>query len=55
VRGLLNFVGCALGGAQDEAMGIAVQVLRPFFGPPQATVIGRGERSDAPVVSQFEL
>ena len=27
VRGLLNFVGCALGGAQDEAMGIAVKVL----------------------------
>jgi 2-methylcitrate dehydratase PrpD len=23
VRGLLNFIGCALGGAQDEAMDIA--------------------------------
>src|SRR5690349_17036051 len=33
VRGLLNFVGCALGGAQDEALGIAVKVLTPFFGP----------------------
>ena len=44
VRGLLNFVGCALGGAQDEAKGIAVKVLTPFFGPPQAIVIGRGER-----------
>ena len=47
VRGLLNFVGCALGGAQDEAMGIAVKVLAPFFGPPQGIVIGRGERPDA--------
>jgi 2-methylcitrate dehydratase PrpD len=47
VRGLLNFVGCALGGAQDEAMSIAVKVLTPFFGPPQAIVIGRGERPDA--------
>src|SRR5579862_8292900 len=47
VRGLLNFVGCALGGAHDEAMDIAVKVLTPFFGPPQATVIGRGERPDA--------
>ena len=47
VRGLLNFVGCALGGAQDEAMGIAVKVLTPFFGPPQGIVIGRGERPDA--------
>jgi 2-methylcitrate dehydratase PrpD len=47
VRGLLNFVGCALGGARDEAMDIAVKVLTPFFGPPQAVVIGRGERPDA--------
>ncbi len=47
VRGLLNFVGCALGGARDEAMDIAVKVLSPFFGPPQAIVIGRGERPDA--------
>jgi 2-methylcitrate dehydratase PrpD len=28
-------------------MGIAVKVLAPFFGPPQASVIGRGERPDA--------
>ena len=47
VRGLLNFVGCALGGAQDEAMGIAVNVLTPFFGPPQGIVIGCYERPDA--------
>src|SRR3954452_723429 len=47
VRGLLNVIGCALGGAHDEAMDIAVRVLAPFFGPPQATVIGRGERPDA--------
>lgn len=46
-RGLLNFVGCALGGARDEAMDIAVRVLTPFFGPQQATIIGRGERPDA--------
>src|SRR4051812_13471282 len=31
VRGLLNFVGCALGGVQGEAMGIAVKVLTPFW------------------------
>src|SRR3954447_856754 len=47
VRGLLNFVGCALGGARDEAMDIAINVLSPFFGPPQATIIGRTERPDA--------
>jgi 2-methylcitrate dehydratase PrpD len=44
VRALLNFVGCALGGARDEAMDIAVKVLTPFFGPPQAIVIGRRDR-----------
>ena len=47
VRGLLNFVGCALGGARDDAMDIAVKVLTPFFGPPQGIMIGRGERPDA--------
>src|SRR5215469_9020258 len=47
VRALLNFVGCALGGTRDAAMDIAVKVLTPFFGPPQAIVIGRGERPDA--------
>ena len=47
MRGLLNFVGCALGGARDEAMDIAVSVLAPFFGAPQAIVIGRGARPDA--------
>src|ERR1700730_16779855 len=47
VRGLLNFVGCALGGARDEAMDIAVTVLASFFGAPQAIVIGRVERPDA--------
>jgi 2-methylcitrate dehydratase PrpD len=47
LRGLLNFVGCAVGGAGDEAINIAVKVLAPFFGPPQASVIGRSERPDA--------
>jgi len=46
-RSLLNFVGCALGGAPDEAIGLAVKTLQPFFGPPQASVIGCAERPDA--------
>lgn len=45
-RSLLNFVGCALGGATDEAVGLAAKVLAPYFGPPQASVIGRRERPD---------
>src|SRR5690242_16683529 len=47
VRSLLNFVGVALGGCRDEAVGLAVTVLAPCFGPAQASVIGRGERPDA--------
>src|SRR5690242_7282068 len=46
VRSLLNFVGCALGGSHDEAVGLAASVLTPYFGPTQAAVIGRPERPD---------
>ena len=45
-RALLNFVGCAIGGSQDEAIGHAIAVLGPFSGPPHASVIGRAERFD---------
>ena len=41
VRSLLNFVGCALGGCQDEAVSLATRVLRPYFGGAQASLIGR--------------
>jgi 2-methylcitrate dehydratase PrpD len=46
IRGLINHVGCALGGCSDEAMGLAIGVLSPSFGAPQAGVIGRTERCD---------
>ncbi len=46
VRSLVNFVGGALGGSQDEAIGLAVAVLAPHFGPARAGVIGRRERAD---------
>src|SRR5580658_5164607 len=46
VRGLLNYVGCALGGCGDEAIALAVRVLTPSFGGPQAGIIGRTERCD---------
>jgi 2-methylcitrate dehydratase PrpD len=45
-RSLLNFVGCALGAADSEAIETGVRVLRDVAGPPQATVIGRFERLD---------
>ena len=46
VRSLLNFVGGALGGCRDEAVSLAATVLAPYFGPAQASIIGRAERPD---------
>src|SRR5580658_9192984 len=45
-RTLLNWVGCTLGGSRNEAVEIAISALKPFFGPAQATVLGRKERID---------
>jgi 2-methylcitrate dehydratase PrpD len=45
-RALLNFLGCVLGGCRDEAIERALAALAPFSGPPQATLIGRGQRLD---------
>ncbi len=46
-RTVVNFVGTALGGCRDEAVDLAIRALGPFFGPPQATVIGRSQMPDA--------
>ena len=45
-RALVNYVGCALGGARDEAVELALRALAPFSGPPTAAVLGRDERLD---------
>jgi 2-methylcitrate dehydratase PrpD len=45
-RAILNYVGCALGGARDEAVDLALRALAPFSGPPTAGVLGREERLD---------
>jgi 2-methylcitrate dehydratase PrpD len=45
-RTLVNWMGCALGGAHHEAIGRALEALTPFAGPAQASVIGRAERLD---------
>ena len=45
---VLNFVGCCARRLRaTRRWTLAVRVLTPFFGPAQATVIGRGERPDA--------
>jgi 2-methylcitrate dehydratase PrpD len=45
-RALLNWVGCAVGGSRHETVERALAALADFAGPPQATVLGRGERLD---------
>jgi 2-methylcitrate dehydratase PrpD len=45
-RSFLNWTGCAVGAARHETVEKALAALRPFSGPPQATVLGRGERLD---------
>ncbi len=45
-RTFLNWVGCAVGAAQQETVGIAIAALSPFAGQGQATVLGRKERLD---------
>jgi 2-methylcitrate dehydratase PrpD len=45
-RALLNIVGCALGGAMHPAVDITMRALRPVFGAPDASVLGRPERMD---------
>ena len=46
-RSLVNWAGCALGGARHPAVDIALEAMRPFIGAPHATVIGRSDRVDA--------
>jgi len=46
LRTLLNWVGVAVGGSHHETIDIAVDALRPFAGPSQASILGRRERFD---------
>ncbi|MBI3067826.1 MAG: MmgE/PrpD family protein, partial [Betaproteobacteria bacterium] len=45
-RALLNWVGCAVSACRHETVERALAALKEFCGPPQATVLGRGERLD---------
>jgi len=47
-RALLNWLGCAIGGAHTPAVDLALDAMREFSGPPSATVINRGVRLDVP-------
>jgi 2-methylcitrate dehydratase PrpD len=46
LRSLFNILGCTLGGARHHGVDIADAALGGFSGPGNATLIGRGRRSD---------
>jgi 2-methylcitrate dehydratase PrpD len=46
LRSMFNILGCMLGGARHEGVGIADTALGSFTGAGVATLIGRGRRSD---------
>src|SRR5215510_3063081 len=46
-RALVNYLGCALGGSIEPALGVAIETLAPFSGNATACVLGRVERFDA--------
>jgi 2-methylcitrate dehydratase PrpD len=46
VRALVNWAGCAIGGAHHESVDIALASFAPFAGPAQAALPGRGDRTD---------
>jgi 2-methylcitrate dehydratase PrpD len=45
-RALLNWSGCAIGASRHATVNNAMTALAPFFGPAQASVLGRTERLD---------
>ena len=45
-RAILNWIGCAVGASTHPTVNHALKALLPFFGPPQATILGRRERGD---------
>ncbi|WP_230532861.1 MmgE/PrpD family protein [Microvirga roseola] len=47
VRTFVNWLGCAVGGVTHETVDRALEAVRLFSGPAQATVIGRADRLDA--------
>jgi 2-methylcitrate dehydratase PrpD len=45
-RSFLNWIGCTVGGSTHPAIDIAWAAAKPFAGAAQATVLGRGFRTD---------
>jgi 2-methylcitrate dehydratase PrpD len=45
-RALLNYVGCAIGGAHEDAVEIALRALNPYSGNRTSVILGRRDRVD---------
>jgi 2-methylcitrate dehydratase PrpD len=45
-RAIVNYMGCALGGAPHPAMDTTLRALGPYAGRPTSSVLGRVERID---------
>src|SRR5688572_20988675 len=50
-RAFLHWMGCAIGGSANDAVTRALATFAPYSGKPQATLLGRRERSDILVAS----
>lgn len=48
LRTFVNWMGCAVGGSDHETVDHALAAVTPFAGKATSTVIGRGDRLDAP-------
>ncbi|MGE4049073.1 MAG: MmgE/PrpD family protein [Acetobacteraceae bacterium] len=46
LRSFFNIIGCTLGGARHDIVELADRTLAPFAGPQQATLFGRGRKTD---------
>jgi 2-methylcitrate dehydratase PrpD len=46
-RAIFNYLGCALGGSIEPPLTTAIEVLKPFSGKANASVLGRSEAFDA--------
>ena len=46
IRSIYNWLGCAIGGSQHEAVSIAISALDEFSGPRIASILGRHEKFD---------
>ena len=46
LRSFFNIVGCTIGGGRHELVDTADKAIGPFAGAPQATLFGRGRKTD---------